>query len=141
MEKKLHARIYDLEVERAKLADKLQHLEKKVARMETEVSTAYVTPAVASALDLTRKTKITQIRGGPNAPAYRNLRLRYQVFQEAEADFKLCFEVPRYHMVKMDQKDTVVAFWQRWIPSDALTRAILNANGVPVPMGDEPHAN
>ena len=44
-------------------------------------------------------------------------------------------------MVKMDQKDTVVAFWQRWIPSDALTRAILNANGVPVPMGDEPHAN
>ena len=119
MEKKLQARIYDLEVERAKLADKLQHLEKKVARI----------------------TKITQILGGPNAPAYRNLRLRYQVFQEAEADFKLCFEVPRYHMVKMDQKDTVVAFWQRWIPSDALTRAILNANGVPVPMGDEPHAN
>ena len=87
-----------------------------------------ILPAVAEGLASIHRQPLRDWLGGPQAPAYLNEGLRYQLFPQAQRDFKLQFEVSRFDMIRQGDKQAALDFWAKWQPATALRQAIQACN-------------
>ncbi|KXT73326.1 Phage antirepressor protein [Streptococcus sp. DD10] len=87
-----------------------------------------INPSVNQNIEKERKKAVVRLLGGYDSPAYRNRKLRNQVFSQAARDFKDMFKVPRYDMLPKKFIDKAQAYWQQWQPSTNLRLEIEQCN-------------
>lgn len=87
-----------------------------------------LSPIVISFIGQLRKKRVIEVLGGKASKAYQDRRLTAQVYREAARDFKQRFRIPRYDLVRNEDRDAALAFWQEWIPAAETLVAINKTN-------------
>ena len=88
-----------------------------------------VNPSICLELENLRRVKVIRALGGKDSQAYKDRSFASKVFRQAAKDFKECFRIPRYDLLKKKDEERAFDYWKSWEPSHNTKMEIKTMNG------------